>query len=195
MLYRFLIEKGLPFSAIFIAALCMMLPLQAFAADEPQFGKAVESKEADYKTEPYKGQSSIECNGMKVNIPQFFPFSQDNLFLKFSERQCSEDHFEITVGLGEDCHGAHMCMTNFFSKQGLKAGGVHWALDEILDQKLKEIKLDRNIIGYHIPSRVFAYPTPQGIVWIDRDFIFVIGNNGGGEKDLVKSANSLINAE
>lgn len=142
-------------------------------------------------SERYTGQTQIKCNNTEIPVPRFAPLSNENLFIK-NDGNCGSDHFEMFIGIGQDCERQQMCYLYFFSKEKLNTGYIHSALDEIFGQGLEEIELAKNINGYYIPSRVFAYPTPERIIWIDQHYLYVIGQKGGGKDDLIKAANSLL---
>ena len=69
------------------------------------------------------------------------------------------------------------------------------SFDDVFSQSLKEVKLDKNLIGYILPIKVGAYPAPSRIIWQDQNNIYIIGKKSGNTKQLIESANSLINAK
>ncbi|PZP54840.1 MAG: hypothetical protein DI586_08705 [Micavibrio aeruginosavorus] len=145
------------------------------------------------KSEQYKGQRNISCGEEKVEIPEFFPISRENLFIRYSKANCSSENFEMVMGIGKNCAGEQICFTHSFSKQKLADRYINSALDEIFSQGLKARKLNEEKTGYLMPVKVYAYPGPLRIIWIDRNYIYMIGQKGGDESTLIKSANSLIN--
>jgi hypothetical protein len=179
----------------------------------PVWAEDIESKSANVK---YEKQTTLTCNKQEFQIPPYFPFGDkfsrkdgkqlyDNkpfpvdLYLTAQENECTPDYFNIVLGLGPYCSGAHICIDSSFaySKVGTN---ILENMDGALLLNLKEVELDKNKNGYFVPSQCHVYCSTAKLIWFDYDklriFIISTKNPGNDKKvigELVKSANSYIN--
>ncbi|MCD8498176.1 MAG: hypothetical protein LRZ85_08980 [Alphaproteobacteria bacterium] len=192
-------------SLVLSALLLINLFVLPVRANDEAAGQTVDSMQH----EKYTGQTSIQCNGMTINIPPFKASSSDDpehsAYIHFTNEECTEDFFEMSIDVSQDCYRIHACNMYSFSRSHTQTlpNGKQRALDEdkttpslgdAITAGMKAVMLDKKITGYIVPSRLYAYPTSTQIIWMNGDYLYEIRQKGGDDEDLIKSANSLINA-
>lgn len=169
---------------------------------------AVEFKEPIFVNEIYNKQSTFTCNKQKFKIPAYFPhqdkFSYNNkppssdLYLTTMDSECSTKHFRIVLGLGENCAGQNVCVNSVFEYREFRREEAGWVEDALLAYKA-EIELDKDIRGYFIPSRCYAYCNTAKLIWFNENKVFIVSSKIDNSKssidELIKSANSYINLQ
>lgn len=152
----------------------------------------------------YNGQTTFSCEGNTFPIPPYmpymhkWPYTDNEFYMTALKERCSPQAFDMTIGLTPTCIGQNVCgRASFFYNK----------LDGLLEEKLEgyfsaygqDIKLHKNLFGYFVPSRCFAYCNEARLVWFKDNAIYVIGvhhnNSDETKKELIESANSYIDAE
>ena len=141
---------------------------------------------------PYAKQSEITCNDISFSTPIFPVKKNKDLFLQIDKKQCSTSHFSMSINIGKQCNGAHICQQHFFSKNQIDYGHLNSALHDIFENSPETITLSNNIKGYFIPQQVYSYPTALRLVWISNDYIYIIGTKSENKDYLITIVNSFI---
>ncbi len=165
-----------------------------------------ENNEQGVRNVLYKKQATIACNKQEFRIPPYFPngdkFSYNNkppasnLYMISNDNVCNNNNLSVGINLGDDCSGQSDCAVADFS-YGNTSDKAWTYIKTVFSTYFKEIKLDKNLMGYFVPAKCYASCNMAQLFWFTEDKVFVlstmIANDEIALKELIKSANSYIN--
>ncbi len=192
---------------VFVASVAMSFVSTTFAAEiiaEDEYTKGLINEE-------YNKQTVFTCNKQKFQIPPYFPFGDkfvynnkppaSDLYLTAQEKYCTPDYFNVILGLSPNCMGQNICINGSFSYSKVVSSVIN-EIRSAFSIYTKEIELNKNLIGYFVPSQCDLYCSTARLIWFDYNVnkIFIIStkNPQNTQKvidELVKSANSYINSQ
>jgi hypothetical protein len=153
-------------------------------------------------SEPYKGQNTFRCSGQDFKVPSYFPYvnkwPDSAAHFTALEKWCSEDNFQVTLGIGNTCPENFLCEDASFSvSANSAASGI---FEKTLSVYARKISLAKNIHGYLIPSVCGANCDDTQLVWFMEGRVFIIGSHYTTSdqetlSELTKAANSYIEQE
>ena len=159
---------------------------------------------ATITSERYEKQGIFKCNGENLNIPSYFPFTENNesdghlddqLYI-IGGAHCSSDNYKVILSFGKDCQGQSICLRGSFSSSKIVNSTVTAELLDMLLLQYQGVILDHHTEAFFVPARCQNYCTQSYLVWSDSGRYYAIGTTGGGDKtlaELTKAANSYLN--
>lgn len=127
-----------------------------------------------------------EKSGVPSRLPPFLPGIDRSSELYAILGSADSKGYSILLGLDPDCEGQNVCLY----------GSVLGSVSRIkLDRRAGvPITLPRNIQGRFIDAECFAYCNQAYVKWSEGGFYYAIGIKAGRKGDLIRAANSAINA-
>ena len=163
---------------------------------------AMAQEDGTLVSEQYTGQNTFKCNGHDFKVPSYFPYVNkwpgSAVRLTALEKWCSEDKFQVTLGIGNTCPENFLCDDASFSISANSAASE--IFEKTLSVYASKVSLAKNIHGYLIPSVCGANCDDTQLVWFVEGRIFIIGSHYTTSdqetlNELTKSANSYIEQE